>query len=215
VCSGFWEPGHSGARCEKYPPYQTCHRHFQQWVRTGKLEDALKQMARHLHERGQLNLEEAFVDATFALGPTRRRKGTKIIAIAADNSLPLALSVDSASPAECKLVEYVLAGSFLDHLPVRLIGDKAYDSDPLDRRLHEEYGIEMIAPNRRNRSRSQDGRKLRRYCSAGESRGLCMAAQLPPPCHPMGTSHREFPRLRPPCLPPHTDQAFIIRIFNL
>lgn len=95
--------------------------------------------------------------------PTRRGKGTKIIAIAADNSLPLAVSVDSASPAECQLVEYVLAGSFLDHLPVRLIGDKAYDSDPLDRRLHEEYGIEMIAPNRRNRSRSQDGRKLRRY----------------------------------------------------
>ncbi len=29
--------------------------------------------------------------------------------------------------------------------------------------LQEEYGIEMIAPNRRNRSRSQDGRKLRRY----------------------------------------------------
>lgn len=51
---------------EKYPPYQTCHRRFQQWVRMGKLEEALKQMARHLHERGQLNLEEAFVDATFA-----------------------------------------------------------------------------------------------------------------------------------------------------
>lgn len=61
-------------------------------------------------------------------------------------------------------MECVLAGSFLDDLPVRLIGDKAYDSDPLDRRLHEEYGIEMIAPNRHNRSRSQDGRKLRRYC---------------------------------------------------
>ena len=43
-------------------------------------------------------------------------------------------------------MECVLAGSFLDHLPARLIGDKAYDSDPLDRRLHEEYGIEMIAP---------------------------------------------------------------------
>jgi transposase len=60
-------------------------------------------------------------------------------------------------------VEYVLAGSFLDQLPSRLVGDKAYDSDPLDRRLQEEYGIQMIAPNRRNRSRTQDGRKLRRY----------------------------------------------------
>lgn len=60
-------------------------------------------------------------------------------------------------------MEYVLAGSFLDQLPARLIGDKAYDSDPLDRTLRNEYDIEMIAPNRRNRSRTQDARKLRRY----------------------------------------------------
>ena len=51
---------------EKYPPFQTCHRRFQQWVRSGKLEKALQVLARHLHDRGQLNLDEAFVDATFA-----------------------------------------------------------------------------------------------------------------------------------------------------
>ena len=51
---------------EKYPPFQTCHRRFQQWVRSGKLEKALGALARHLHERGQLTLDEAFVDATFA-----------------------------------------------------------------------------------------------------------------------------------------------------
>jgi transposase len=60
-------------------------------------------------------------------------------------------------------VEHVLAGRFLDQFPARLVGDKAYDSDSLDRTLREEYGIEMIAPNRRNRSRTQDGRQLRRY----------------------------------------------------
>ena len=60
-------------------------------------------------------------------------------------------------------MEYVLAGSFLDELPARLVGDKAYDSDSLDAKLAEEYGIELIAPNRRNRSKSQDGRQLRRY----------------------------------------------------
>src|SRR5579875_480664 len=41
----------------------------------------------------------------FAVGSTRRGKGTKIIAVAAGNSLPLAVSVDSTSPAECQLVE--------------------------------------------------------------------------------------------------------------
>jgi transposase len=100
----------------------------------------------------------------FAVGPTRRGKGTKIVAVAAGNSLPLAVSVQSASPAECRLVEEVLAGSFLDELPARLIGDKAYDSDPLDEKLATEYGIELIAPNRRGRKRiTQDGRQLRRY----------------------------------------------------
>src|ERR1022692_2078638 len=51
---------------EKYPPYQTCHRRFQQWVRSGKLEEALQRLARHLRAQGKLKLEEAFVDATFA-----------------------------------------------------------------------------------------------------------------------------------------------------
>ncbi len=45
-----------------------------------------------------------------------------------------------------------------------MIGDKAYDSDPLDERLAER-GVEMIAPHRRNRKKpkTQDGRVLRRY----------------------------------------------------
>ena len=61
-------------------------------------------------------------------------------------------------------MEDVLAASFLDQLPARLIGDKAYDSDPLDEKLATQYGIEMISPNRRGRRQNtQDGRPLRRY----------------------------------------------------
>ena len=55
-------------------------------------------------------------------------------------------------------MEAVLAGCFLDELPERLIGDKAYDSDALDEQMNE-YGIEIISPNRINRKRkAQDGR---------------------------------------------------------
>ena len=45
-----------------------------------------------------------------------------------------------------------------------MIGDKAYDSDPLDAELAELH-IELIAPHKANRKRqkTQDGRKLRRY----------------------------------------------------
>jgi len=86
------------------------------------------------------------------------------MAIAADNSLPLAISVQTASPHESQLVEEVLGSSFLDELPARLIGDRAYDSDPLDRKLKKEYDIELIAPHREGRKcKTQDGRPLRRY----------------------------------------------------
>lgn len=63
------------------------------------------------------------------------------------------------------LVEAVLDQRWVDQPPMRLIGDKAYDSDPLDRRLREEHGIELIAPHRDNRAKppTQDGRVLRRY----------------------------------------------------
>jgi transposase len=49
-------------------------------------------------------------------------------------------------------------------VPERLIGDKAYDSDRLDQKLMENYGTELIAPNKVNRRiPTQDGRPLRRY----------------------------------------------------
>ncbi len=46
-----------------------------------------------------------------------------------------------------------------------MIGDRAYDSDPLDRLLRQNYGIELIAPHRslRTKTFTQDGRPLRRY----------------------------------------------------
>ena len=48
--------------------------------------------------------------------------------------------------------------------PETLIGDRAYDGDPLDDDLRKD-GIEMVAPHRSNRREyaTQDGRRLRRY----------------------------------------------------
>ncbi len=51
---------------KKYPPYRTCHRRFQRWVWEGKLEDILRVLAEELHARGKLQLEEAFIDASFS-----------------------------------------------------------------------------------------------------------------------------------------------------
>lgn len=62
------------------------------------------------------------------------------------------------------LVQTTLDALLVDELPERLVGDRAYDSDPLDEQLAEQ-GIQMIAPHRRNRvkPKTQDGRPLRRY----------------------------------------------------
>ena len=70
---------------KKYPPYQTCHRRFQQWVREGQLERILHALAEELQARGKLQLEEAFIDASFTgakkgasrSGPPNPAKGRK------------------------------------------------------------------------------------------------------------------------------------------
>jgi len=98
------------------------------------------------------------------VGKTKRGKGTKLMAVADRSGLPLAVHLASASPHEVTLVRETLQRRFLQARPKRLIGDRAYDSDPLDRELQQD-GIEVIAPHRFNRSKpkTQDGRRLRRY----------------------------------------------------
>ena len=90
------------------------------------------------------------------------------MAVADGNGLPVSVHVAStASPHEVTLAEETIAKCFVtDENPARLIGDKAYDSDVPDYRLAVEHGIELIAPHRlswRKRTRTQDGRVLRRY----------------------------------------------------
>jgi transposase len=85
------------------------------------------------------------------------------MAICDRHGLPLAVHVASASPYEPHLVPATLDARFLRQLPPRLIGDRGYDSDLLDAQLRTAYRIEMIAPNRARRRRTQDGRPLRRF----------------------------------------------------
>jgi transposase len=97
-----------------------------------------------------------------AVGKTKRGKGTKMVVVADGAGLPVGIHVCSASPHESRLAEATVAATH--GRPQRLIGDRAYDSDPLRARLAE-MGIELIAPHRKGRKRppTQDGRPLRRY----------------------------------------------------
>ena len=62
------------------------------------------------------------------------------------------------------LVEATLQRSLIEEMPLRLIGDKAYDSDPLRQILLDREMI-LLAPHRSGRSKPplNDGRSLRRY----------------------------------------------------
>jgi transposase len=85
------------------------------------------------------------------------------MAVADRNGLPVSVCAESATPHEVKLAMSTLLQMVVSEAPENLICDNAYDSDRLDADLRF-YGIEVIAPHRRNRKIStQDGRRLKRY----------------------------------------------------
>jgi transposase len=59
----------SGARWkdlpDRYPPYQTCHRRFQEWIDQEVFEHMAQELAVVLQEQGQLDLAECFIDGSF------------------------------------------------------------------------------------------------------------------------------------------------------
>src|SRR6202043_3496521 len=124
---------------QSYPNYKTVHRRFQAWCRDETLRRA-------------------------EIGPTKRGKGMKIMAIVDRHGLPLSVSTHAANHHEVRLVQLCFDFYMIEAKPENLIGNRAYDSDPLNRQLREQ-GIETIAPHKSNRVAkcAQDGRRLRCY----------------------------------------------------
>jgi len=158
---------------QSFPNYKTVHRRFQRWCRQEILRNVLCSLANELRVTGKIDPHETYIDATFSrakggglgVGRTKSGKGVKIMAIVERHGLPLALSTHAANIHEVKLVQLTLGLYMIEGHPENLIGDKAYDSDELDLELQKQ-NIEMIAPHRINRragTKTQDGRRLRRY----------------------------------------------------
>jgi transposase len=155
-----------------YPNYKTVHGRFQTWCQSEVLRRILTDIGNELRGRGVLDEEESSIDATFAMakgggagvGPTKRGKGLKMMAIVDCHGLPRSVSTHAGNHHEVRLVQLCFDFYMIEAKPENLIGDRAYDNDPLDAELRRD-GIEMIAPHRSNRSKpaTQDGRQLRRY----------------------------------------------------
>jgi transposase len=107
-----------------------------------------------------------------AVGKTKRGKGTKYLVVVDGKGIPLGSHTASASPAEIKLLESVMQDIKVSKKgpgrprtrPKRVIGDKAYDSDPHRKQLRKR-GINLLAPHRKNHRNvnRQDDRLWDRY----------------------------------------------------
>jgi len=117
-----------------YPNYKTVHRRFQNWCRNEVLRDVMTDLANSLRDEGALDESECFIDATFAsakgggeeIGPTKRGKGVKIMAIVDRHGLPLAVSTHAANHHEVTLVQLSFDFYMIEAKPENLIGDRAY-----------------------------------------------------------------------------------------
>jgi transposase len=125
---------------QSYPNYKTVHRRFQTWCSNEVLRRVLTDVANELRDKGALDEEECFIDATFVMakgggaeiGATKRGKGLKIMAIVDRHGLPLSVSTHAANHHEVRLVQLCFDFYMIEAKPKNLIGDRAYDSDPLD-----------------------------------------------------------------------------------
>jgi transposase len=149
--------------------------------RAGRLVEHLAVISKRVKRAPAIEMERIVSGRQFCsgekrgcgVGKTKREKGTKWMVVVDGRGLPLGNYFHSASPAEVRLAEATLAtirvgrshhGGRPRQKPVRVIADKAYDSDPLRKRL-QRRGITLICPHKKNRVRpaTQDGRTLRRY----------------------------------------------------
>lgn len=153
-----------------FPSYQTCHRRFQLWNTCGAFHRILVHLAYSLNVGSG---EEAFIDGSYVpakrggnvVGRCCAGRATKMMALADSRGLPLSISIAEGSRHDVVLTDLALDSSFINTLPARVIGDKAWDSAKHQNRLLTERDIELIAPKKggvRRNKRRQDGRSLRR-----------------------------------------------------
>ncbi len=113
---------------------------FQTWCRQEVLRNTLVDVANELHERGDPDESESFIDAMFApgtggrpeVGSTKRGRGVTIMGIVDRAGLPLSVTAHAADHHEVTLVQLNLAVYIMEEKPEHLIEDKADDSDWLD-----------------------------------------------------------------------------------
>src|SRR6516164_1147596 len=108
---GFSTQARSGTCCLKaIRTTKPCIVGFRLGDHSEVLRQVLTDVANELRDKGVLDEEESFIDATFAtakgggaeIGPTKRGKGMKIMAIVDRHGLPLSVSTHAANHHEVR-----------------------------------------------------------------------------------------------------------------
>ena len=133
---------------QSYPNYKTVHRRFQTWCCNEILRRVLTDVANELRDKGALDEEECFIDATFVMakgggseiGPTKRGKGMKIMAIVDRHGLPLSVSTHAANHHEVRLVQLCFDFYMIEATCIRFptrVSDIAFTRRPRPRAVQE------------------------------------------------------------------------------
>src|SRR6266404_1780483 len=193
---------------QSYPNYKTVHRRFQTWCRDEVLRRVLTDVANELRDRGALNEEECFIDATFVMakgggleiGATKRGKGMKIMAIVDRHGLPLSVSTHAANHHEVRLVQLCFDFYMIEAKPENLIGDLAQGRHRDDRAASQQQ-------KQATHARSPTAKPL--YATLARGALLCLDPMAAPHPRPLGILRPELPRLRTARLPRCPLQAIL------
>ena len=97
------------------------------------------------HSKRDIDESGSLIDATFArarggdeIGPSKRRKGEKIMSIVDHQELPLSVSANAPNHHEVTLVQLSFDFYMIEARTENLIGDREYGGDPLDEELRRQ-----------------------------------------------------------------------------
>jgi len=100
----------------RYPPYQTCHRRFKEWVDSQVFAQILHALAEDMKNRGGLDLEECFIDGMFVIA----KKGAEELEIPSGarvrRSWQLQIALAFLSPSTLQVLLHMKSPLLKTHL---------------------------------------------------------------------------------------------------
>src|SRR5215510_8169965 len=91
----------------RYPPYQTCHGRFQEWVKAVTFESILRKLVEDVKERGGLDLTEGFIEGTFVMAKKGARGWEKPSGAKVQSSWPWQMALVFLSPYPLEVLRHM------------------------------------------------------------------------------------------------------------